>query len=125
MAGWPYRSNVELQRTGICQEGAVCQRSSWSAPAIGPDNGLFLLHAATTSTAGGSIVAVGQDGSVVAGWPVGLKRAGSELWSIVVAPTGTAYALAVEPEPNRSHSATILALAPDSTVLYTLTIVEP
>ena len=125
MAGWPYRSNVELQRTGICQEGEVCQRSTWSAPAIGPDNRLFLLHAATTSTAGGSIVAVGQDGSVVDGWPVGLKRAGSEVWSIVVAPTGNAYALAVEPEPNRSHSATILALAPDSTVLYTLTIIEP
>ena len=125
MPGWPYRSHVELQRTGICQDGEVCQRTSWGAPAIGRDDTLFLLHAATTSTAGGSIVAVGPDGSVVAGWPVGLKRAGSEVWSIVVAPTGNAYALAVEPEPNRSHSATILALAPDSTVLYTLTIVEP
>jgi hypothetical protein len=85
----------------------------------------YLLHASTSSTAGGSIVAVGTDGGVVAGWPVGLKRARSELWSVVVAPTGTAYALAVEPEPNRSHSATILSLAPDSTVLYTLTIIEP
>jgi hypothetical protein len=125
MAGWPYRSDVAPQLTGVCHQGSACARSSWGAPAIGPDNILYLLNAAARSTAGGSIVAVGQDGAVVAGWPVGLRRAGSELWSVVVAPTGTAYALAVEPEPNRSHSATILSLAPDSTVLYTRTIVEP
>jgi len=62
---------------------------------------------------------------VVDGWPVGLKRRGSEIWSIVVGSNGTAYSLAVEPEPNGSHSATILTLAADSTVRYTLTIVEP
>ena len=52
-------------------------------------------------------------------------RCASAAWSIVVAPTGTAYGLAVEPEPNGSHSATILTLAPDSSVRSTLTIVEP
>jgi hypothetical protein len=56
---------------------------------------------------------------------VGLRRTGSEFWSIVVGSDGTAYALAVEPEAGDSYSASILAFAPDSTVLYTTTIVEP
>ena len=86
---------------------------------------LYLLYEAANSSTGGSIAAIGRDGRVVDGWPVGLKRAGSMFWSIVVAPNGTAYALAVEPEPNGSHSATILAIAPDSNVLYNVTIVEP
>jgi hypothetical protein len=57
--------------------------------------------------------------------PVGLTRAGSEFWSVVVGPDGTAYVLAVEPEPNSSYSATILAIAPSSHVLEKMTIVEP
>ena len=43
----------------------------------------------------------------------------------MVGPNGTAYAMAVEPEPNGSYSATILAIAPDSDILYNVTIVEP
>ena len=125
LAGWPYRSSAGVQRIGSCTSGKLCLRSSWAAPAIGPDNTMFLTHEATTDDAGGSIVAVGEDGGVVEGWPVGLKRRGSEIWSIVVASTGTAYSLAVEPEPNGSHSATILTLSADSSVRYTLTIVEP
>jgi hypothetical protein len=35
------------------------------------------------------------------------------------------YALAIEPEPNGAHSATILAIAPDSTVQFNVTVVEP
>jgi hypothetical protein len=124
-AGWPYRSDLRIQDTGVCSQGDVCEGSTWAAPADGPDNVLYLLHAASSSSAGGSIVAVGEDGVVVAGWPVGLKRPGSEVWSIVVAPNGTVSALTVEPEPNGSHSATIVTLAPDSTVLYTATVVEP
>ena len=125
MPGWPYRSSAGVQRIGACPSGTLCQRSSWAPPAIGPGNTMFLTHEATTDDAGGTIVAVGEDGSVVDGWPVGLKRRGSEIWSIVVGSNGTAYSLAVEPEPNGSHSATILTLAADSTVRYTLTIVEP
>ena len=53
------------------------------------------------------------------GWPVELKRAGSEFWSVVVGPDGTAYALAIEPESSPTSSASILAIAPDSTVRYT------
>jgi hypothetical protein len=62
---------------------------------------------------------------VIDGWPVTLTRSGSQFWSVVVGSDSTAYALAVEPEPNGSHSATILAIAPDSNTVYNVTIVEP
>lgn len=125
MAGWPYRSEIGLEYTGFCGPPDTGCGQFRAAPAVGPDNVLYLLHAAATTSAGGSLVALGEDGRVVAGWPVGLRRAGSEFWSVVVAPDNTAYALAIEPEPNGSHSATILAIGPDSTVFYTATVVEP
>ncbi|HTG40081.1 MAG TPA: hypothetical protein VK697_00580, partial [Methylomirabilota bacterium] len=125
MTGWPYRSDAGHQSIGICPAGEVCEGYGFAAPTMGPGNVLYLLHAAASKSAGGSIVAVGQDGRVVAGWPVSLKRAGSEVWSAVVGPDGNAYALAIEPEPNNGHSATILALAPDSKVRYTTTIIDP
>lgn len=123
--GWPYGSGSGLQPTGFCDgQDTGC---GWfvAAPAIGANNVLYLLYEAANASTGGSIVAIGRDGRAVDGWPVGLKRVGSMFWSIVVAPSGTAYALAVEPEPNGSYSATILAIAPDSDVLYNVTIVEP
>ena len=125
LAGWPYRSDAGHQETGVCIPGEVCEGYSFAAPIMGPGNVVYLLHAAASTSAGGRIVAIGPDGHLVAGWPVGLKRAGSEVWSAVVAPDGNAYVLAIEPEPNNGHSATILALAPDSTVLYTTTIIDP
>jgi hypothetical protein len=125
IAGWPYRSNVDLEYTGFCDGPDVGCGFTRTAPAIGPGNVLYLLHAAANSSVGGSVVAVGQEGRVVPGWPVGLRRSGSEFWSIVVGSDGTAYALAIEPEGRDGSSASILAIAPDSTVLYTTTIVEP
>jgi hypothetical protein len=125
MAGWPYSSSVGMQDTGFCGPGDTGCGGFRAAPAIGPDNILFLIHAAAESTAGGSIVAIGQDGEPLPGWPVGLRRPGSEFWSVATAADGTAYVLAVEPEPNGSHSATILSIAPGSDVLYIKTIVEP
>jgi hypothetical protein len=62
---------------------------------------------------------------VRAGWPVELKRPGAEFWSVVVGPDGTVYAQAIEPESGDRSSATILAIARDSPVLYTTTVVEP
>jgi hypothetical protein len=59
------------------------------------------------------------------GWPVELRRPGSAFWSIVVGSDGTAYALAIEPETGDASSATILAIAPDSNVLYRTTIIDP
>jgi hypothetical protein len=125
MAGWPYRSDLELENTGFCGPGDTGCGQFRAAPTIGPDNVLYLLRAAASSSEGGSIIPVGRDGHVVEGWPVGLTRAGSEFWSAVVAPDGTVYVLAVEPEPNSSYSATILAITPGSHVLAKMTIVEP
>jgi len=59
------------------------------------------------------------------GWPVELRRPGAEFWSVVVGSDGTAYVLAIEPEPGDTTSATVLAIAPDSSVLYRTTIIDP
>jgi hypothetical protein len=125
LAGWPYRSELELEDVGSCGPGDTGCSLFRATPVVGPDNVLFVLNAAERSNTGGRIVAIGQDGRVVRGWPVDLTRAGSEFWSIVVGLDGTSYALAVEPEPNGSHSATILAIAQDSDIIYNVTIVEP
>ena len=53
------------------------------------------------------------------------EEAGAAFRSVVVAGDGTAYAVGVEPEAGGGFSATILAIASDSTVLWTTTIVEP
>jgi len=124
MAGWPYRPQRGPSVSICCPEDSD-PVVNFAPPAIGRDNVLFLLHAAAAKSVGGSIVAVGPDGRVRPGWPVELTRPGAEFWSVVVGSDGTAYALAIEPEANDTSSATILAIAPDSTVLYTATVVEP
>jgi hypothetical protein len=93
-------------------------------PAVGGSGVLYLFHAASGSSTGGSMVAIGLDGRVRDGWPVGLRRAGSMFWSMAVAPYGLAWALALEPE-KQGYSATVLQIADDSTVLSTTTIVQP
>jgi hypothetical protein len=127
-AGWPYRSDAGRQENSICQHGAACDSSSFAAPAIGPGNVLYVLQSApfsaTGPSGGGSIVAIGPDGRVRPGWPRTLKRAGSGFWSVVVGSDGTALALAIERE-SAGYSATVLAIAPDGTVRYATTIVEP
>jgi len=125
MEGWPYRSDAGHQSKGSCPVGTVCERYELAAPAIGPGNVLYLLHAASDTSVGGSIVAVGPDSRVRPGWPVVLSRPGAAFWSVVVGADGTAYALAIEPETGDASSATILAIASDSTVLYRTTIIDP
>jgi hypothetical protein len=124
MAGWPYRTQ-RGPSVRVCCPGDSDPVVNFAAPAIGRDNVLFLLHAAATESVGGSIIAVGLDGRVRSGWPVELKRPGAEFWSVVVGSDGTVYPLVVEPEAGDTSSATILAIAPDSTVLWTTTVVEP
>lgn len=124
IAGWPYRDAIGLQWSRV-PEGDVGTPSWRSEPVVGPSDVLYLLHPPRVSTVGGSIVAIGSDGRVRPGWPVGLKRAGAEFSSVVVGSDGTAYALAVEPEAGDAFSASILAIAPDSTVIWTTTIIEP
>jgi hypothetical protein len=125
MAGWPYRSDARHQSKGVCPAAAVCEGYSLAMPALGPAHGIYLPHAPRASTVGGNIVAVGPNGRVRPGWPVELRRPGSAFWSVVVGSDGTAYTLAIEPESGASSSATVLAIAPNGSVPYRTTIIEP
>src|SRR3954470_119877 len=79
------------------------------APVVGPDGTLVVALEAANPKVGGSLVAVGADGRVRAGWPVGLKRPGSAFWAMAAGPDGTTYALAIEPESGGKSSGTVLA----------------
>ncbi len=124
LTGWPYGSKLEMQWTGDCGDGDTGCGQTRTAPAIGPKNALYLLNAASSSSTGGSMVVIAADGRVRDGWPVGLRRTGAMFWSMVVTPYGLSWALAIEPE-KQGYSATVLAIAEDSTVLSTTTIVQP
>lgn len=124
MSGWPIVAGpLERPNPWLGHDGITCP--SLALPAAGPDGTLYLPLQARAATSGGSLVAVRPDGRVRAGWPVELKRAGSEFWSVFVGSDGTAYALAIEPEAGDRSSATILAIAPDSTVIWSTTILNP
>ncbi len=128
MSGWPYRSAVSLESTGSCSAGAVCDGMSWADPTIGPDGTLYLPLQARDATVGGSIVAIRYDGRASRGWPVALRRPGSYFWSVVISDApgfGNVHALAIEPEAGDGFSASILGISPNSTVLWTTTIIEP
>jgi hypothetical protein len=107
---------------GLGDVGGSTRRSE---PAVGPDDVLYLLHAPRSASNGGSVVAVENDGRVRPGWPVSLKSPGATFASVVVGPDGTAFVLALEAEGAGRSSATILAIAPDSTVRYTTTMIDP
>lgn len=124
MAGWPYRLAAGSQMLGTCPPsvaGCVIWRTS---PSVGPGDTVYLLLAAADNKKGGSIVAIGVDGQVRAGWPVRLPAAGAGFWSAVVSSDGTVYALAVEPSAGRS-SWTLYAIGPDGTVRARTPIVGP
>jgi hypothetical protein len=126
VVGWPYESDLGLQEIGGgCPAGDTGCGAFLATPVVAPGNVLFLIEEAANSADGSRLVAIGQDGRVVDGWPKELRRAGSEFWSVMAGPDGTVYALAIEPEPNGAHSATILAIAPDSDVQFNVTVVEP
>jgi hypothetical protein len=127
LPGWPYRAPSYLQEwaypAGGNQEGGLdCSR--YGAPALGPEGTLFVPLDAESETAGGSLVAIARSGKAVPGWPVALRRAGSGFWSVAVGDNGTVFAAVVERESG-GLSATILGIAPDSTVLWRTTVIEP
>ncbi len=124
---WPFEPEAPraVARPGLESEHEAGYCPASVVPAVGPDRTLYLALQARDTTIGGHLLAVGLDSQVRPGWPVDLLRPGSEFWSVVVGPDGTVYALAIEPESSGSSSATILAIAPDSTVRYRTTIVEP
>lgn len=123
LPGWPYTPSAPIVSPGINEsDGIQCQFPQ--RPAVGPDGTLYLPLQTTSRRRGGSLVAVGRDGRVVEGWPVTPQKSGSAFWSVVVGPDGTTYALAVEPESGDRSSATILGVAPESTVRYRTTVVD-
>lgn len=123
-SGWPIAAGpLEQPDPWLGQDGISCP--SVAVPVVGPDGTLYLPLKARNESVGGRLVAVGPDGRTRTGWPVELRRAGSEFWTVVVGPDGTVYALAIEPEAGGGSSATILALAPDSRVIYSRTILDP
>ena len=124
LPGWPYRPPSSLEHPGASDPRNELSCAPIARPAVGPDGVVYLPLSAGNEKVGGSIVAVGKNSRVRPGWPVELQRAGAEFWSVVVGADGTAFALAMEPEPDNHSSATILAIAPDSTVRYRTTIVD-
>jgi outer membrane protein assembly factor BamB len=127
LSGWPFDAGASLDhaRPGLESEHEAGYCPGPVLPAVRADGTLYLALENGSATVGGSVVAVGPDGRVRPGWPVELKRPGAAFWSVVVGADGTAYALAFEPESGGASSATILAIAPDSTVLWSRTIINP
>jgi hypothetical protein len=140
--GWPSRASASLGPVGWCPPCDLCgvpcaiDCSDWrTTPILGPNNVLYLLQDAPSSTTGGQISAIGPDGKMRDGWPVQLRRPGATFSSAVLGPDGTLYALVIEPETYRdppadsscvaTESATVLAIDPDGRVRYRVTVVEP
>jgi PQQ-like domain len=121
--GWPY--SPASSRVYRFNPRSELSCGSFAIPAVGADGTLYLPLQAGDETIGGSLTAVGRDGLARPGWPVELERPGAEFWSVVVGSDGTVFALAVEPEAGDTSSASILAIAPDSTVRSITTILEP
>ena len=124
-AGWPFEPDTPIVRPYYALPESEITCSTFASPAAGSGGALYLSLQAGDAAGGGNLVAVGPDGQVLPGWPVSLNRPGAEFWSVVVGADGTAYALALEPETGEASSASVLAIAPDSTVLSITTIVEP
>lgn len=124
LPGWPYRSSAGLEDAGRCGGTDTGCGVFRVEPVVDASDVLYVAQSATSSSAGGRLIALTDRGQVVDGWPVGLTRPGAYFHSIVPAPGGGIWALALEPEGNGS-SATVLSIAPDSTVRWTTTIVEP
>jgi outer membrane protein assembly factor BamB len=125
MGGWPYRASTPLVHPGWNDPRYDIPCAAIGRPAVGPGNVLYMPLRARNASVGQRIVAVGPDGRPRAGWPVELRRSGAEVYSVVVGSDGTVYAMAVEPETAGGSSATVLAVSPDSTVLYRTTIMNP
>lgn len=124
LPGWPYRSSAGLEDAGRCSDLDTGCGVFRVEPVVDTSDVLYVAQSAKTSSAGGRLIALTDRGQVVDGWPVGLTRPGAYFYSILPAPGGGIWALALEPEGNGT-SATVLSIAPDSTVRWTKTIADP
>ena len=124
MPGWPYRPEAESQTQGVCP-ARVAGCGVWrTVAAVGSDDTTYLLVAPADKKKGGSIVAIGTDGQVPAGWPVRIPAVDTGFWSVVVGSDGTVYALAVEPAAGR-NSWTLYAIDPDGAVRARTPMITP
>jgi hypothetical protein len=119
--GWPWSAGAPIEEQGECGQETGC--GVWrTVPALGPGEVLMVLLAPADAKSGGQVVAVGPDGRVVDGWPVKLTNPAGR-WDVVVAGAdGTVYATAVEPA-GAGSAITLLAIAPDSEVVWRSTLV--
>ena len=116
----------ELERSVFALEPSLATKPGWPFdPATGLQYRSYLDPRSELSCGSSASPAVGPDGRERTGWPVVLQRHGAEFWSVAVGSDGIVFALAIEPETADTFSASILAIAPDSTVLYATTIIDP
>lgn len=134
-SGWPVRSDSHVSDAGRCDGCVTGCGNDRVGPVAGPGDVLYVALEARTASVGGRLAALDLRGRNRPGWPVTLTRRGAEFWSVAVGSNGTVYGLAVEPErslrdegctnPIVKSSATILAIRPDGTVRYRLTVMDP
>jgi hypothetical protein len=120
--GWPVSWASGLEHAGDCGQDTGCGLPT-VMPAIGQDGTLYVALNTTSETAGGSLTALSPAGKVRAGWPVGLKLRGAQFWKVVAASDGGIWTLAAEPDKD-GYDATLLSVAPDSTIRGKVTLVE-
>jgi hypothetical protein len=119
-AGWPYVTSRQLTSTTSCDTGTPGDTGCmvfYEMPAAGISGDLYL-------PLGRRLVAVAPSGAVRTGWPIDLVAKGA-FHAITPSSAGTVFVLAIQPEAVGTSSATILAIAPDSTVLWKATIIQP
>jgi hypothetical protein len=120
--GWPWRAGAPIEERGECGQAETGCGVWRTVPALGPGEVFLVLLAPADRTSGGQVVAVGPDGRVMSGWPVELKNRDGR-WDLVAASDdGMVYATAVEPA-GAGSSTTLLAIAPDSEVVWRSTLV--
>ena len=123
--GFPY-----VPETALLEQGADCPPGDtgcqgWTEPPRLAPRGLTYALESAPEGSGDRITVVNPDGAVRSGWPKTLQREGATWDSVTIGENRTAYAIAVEPEPNEQSSISILAFAPNGARQWIRTIVEP
>jgi hypothetical protein len=121
--GWPYQAAQGIGYVGECPRGDTGCGLPMVRPAVGPDGTLYVALSAGSDSTGSSMIALSPGGKVRSGWPVGLTRPGGQFWGIVAGSDGGVWTLAAEPDKH-GYDATLLSIAPDSTIRGKVTIVE-
>ena len=128
LPGWPYRARMPLAR--LDWDCACVPDSAMPLPPVVDAAGRvrLLLGDIGFDQKLGSRATLVQNGRTVAGWPVTLRKATSHFVDLTVDAAGVTYVLAKEfegPPSPETMSETLLAIAPDGTVLYRTTVLEP